>query len=93
MRMSGSHVPPPASAAAATSAVPVGEMCWRREACKNILLCFDLKNKRATPIPTMVRRSTDEYPTGGTSDTEVLPIVLQGSLSFICWGRMRCFGC
>lgn len=49
--------------------------------CKNVLLCSDLKNKRATPILTTVKaRSTDEYTTGATSDAEVFLMVLQGSL-------------
>lgn len=49
--------------------------------CKNILLCADLKNKRATPILTTVTaRSPDEYAAWAKSDSEIFVMVLEGTL-------------
>lgn len=49
--------------------------------CNNVLLCADLKNKRATPILTTVTaRSPDEYPAWAKSDAEIFVMVLEGTL-------------
>ncbi|KQY99627.1 XRE family transcriptional regulator [Pseudolabrys sp. Root1462] len=49
--------------------------------CNNVLLCADLKNKRATPILTTVTaRSTDEYAAWAKSDAEIFVTVLEGTL-------------
>ena len=49
--------------------------------CNNVLLCADLKNKRATPILTTVTaRSTDEYAAWAKSDAEIFVMVLEGTL-------------
>ncbi len=49
--------------------------------CNNVLLCADLKNKRATPILTTVTaRSPDEYPTWAKSDAEIFVMVQEGTL-------------
>lgn len=49
--------------------------------CNNVLLCADLKNKRATPILTTVTaRSTDEYAAWARSDAEIFVTVLEGTL-------------
>lgn len=49
--------------------------------CHNVLLCADLKNKRATPILTTVTaRSPDEYPAWARSEAEIFIMVLEGTL-------------
>lgn len=49
--------------------------------CNNVLLCADLKNKRATPILTTVTaRSPDEYAAWAKSDAEIFVMVLEGTL-------------
>jgi len=49
--------------------------------CNNVLLCADLKNKRATPILTTVTaRSPDEYPAWAKSEAEIFVMVLEGTL-------------
>ena len=49
--------------------------------CNNVLLCADLKNKRATPILTTVTaRSPDEYKAWAKSDAEIFVMVLEGTL-------------
>jgi transcriptional regulator with XRE-family HTH domain len=49
--------------------------------CANVLLCADLKNKRATPILTTVTaRSTDEYKAWAKSEAEIFVMVLEGTL-------------
>lgn len=49
--------------------------------CNNMLLCADLKNKRATPILTTVTaRSPDEYPAWAKSEAEIFVMVLDGTL-------------
>jgi len=49
--------------------------------CNNVLLCADLKNKRATPILTTVTaRTTDEYAAWAKSDAEIFVTVLEGTL-------------
>jgi len=49
--------------------------------CNNLLLCADLKNKRATPILTTVTaRSPDEYKAWAKSDAEIFVMVLEGTL-------------
>ena len=49
--------------------------------CNNVLLCADLKNKRATPILTTVTaRSSDEYPAWAKSEAEIFVMVLEGTL-------------
>lgn len=49
--------------------------------CDNVLLCADLKNKRATPILTTVTaRSPDEYAAWAKSDDEIFVTVLEGTL-------------
>jgi transcriptional regulator with XRE-family HTH domain len=49
--------------------------------CNNILLCADLKNKRATPILTTVTaRSPDEYAAWAKSEAEIFVMVLEGTL-------------
>jgi len=49
--------------------------------CNNVLLCADLKNKRATPILTTVTaRSTEEYAAWAKSDAEIFVMVLEGTL-------------
>jgi transcriptional regulator with XRE-family HTH domain len=49
--------------------------------CKNVLLCPDLKNKRATPILTTVTaRSPDDYPAWAKSEAEIFVMVLEGTL-------------
>ncbi|MFE0758656.1 helix-turn-helix domain-containing protein [Inquilinus sp. NPDC058860] len=49
--------------------------------CNNVLLCADLKDKRATPILTTVTaRSTDEYAAWSKSEAEIFVMVLDGTL-------------
>lgn len=49
--------------------------------CNNVLLCADLKNKRATPILTTVTaRSPDDYPAWAKSEAEIFVMVLEGTL-------------
>ena len=49
--------------------------------CDNVLLCADLKNKRATPILTTVTaRSPDEYAAWAKSEAEIFVMVLEGTL-------------
>jgi DNA-binding XRE family transcriptional regulator len=49
--------------------------------CNNVLLCADLKNKRATPILTTVTaRSPDEYKAWAKSEAEIFVMVLEGTL-------------
>ncbi|RXT43546.1 XRE family transcriptional regulator [Bosea sp. Tri-44] len=49
--------------------------------CNNVLLCADLKNKRATPILTTVTaRSPDEYAAWAKSEAEIFVTVLEGTL-------------
>lgn len=49
--------------------------------CNNLLLCADLKNKRATPILTTVTaRSPDEYVAWAKSEAEIFVMVLDGTL-------------
>jgi hypothetical protein len=49
--------------------------------CNNVLLCADLKNKRATPILTTVTaRSPDDYPAWARSEAEIFVMVLEGTL-------------
>ncbi len=49
--------------------------------CHNVLLCADLKNKRATPILTTVTaRSVDEYKAWAKSEAEIFVMVLDGTL-------------
>jgi transcriptional regulator with XRE-family HTH domain len=49
--------------------------------CNNVLLCADLKNKRATPILTTVTaRSPDEYASWAKSEAEIFVMVLEGTL-------------
>lgn len=49
--------------------------------CSNVLLCTDLKNKRATPILTTVTaRSPDEYKAWAKSEAEIFVMVLEGTL-------------
>lgn len=49
--------------------------------CKNVLLCADLKDKRATPILTTVTaRSPDDYAAWAKSDSEIFVMVLEGTL-------------
>lgn len=49
--------------------------------CNNMLLCADLKNKRATPILTTVTaRSPDDYPAWAKSEAEIFVMVLEGTL-------------
>lgn len=49
--------------------------------CNNVLLCADLKNKRATPILTTVTaRSPDEYAAWAKSEAEIFVMVLEGTL-------------
>jgi DNA-binding XRE family transcriptional regulator len=49
--------------------------------CNNVLLCADLKNKRATPILTTVTaRSPDEYPAWAKSEAEIFVMVQEGTL-------------
>jgi transcriptional regulator with XRE-family HTH domain len=49
--------------------------------CNNVLLCADIKNKRATPIITTVTaRSPDEYAAWAKSDAEIFVMVLEGTL-------------
>ena len=49
--------------------------------CNNVLLCADLKNKRATPILTTVTaRSPDEYAAWAKSDAEIFVMVMEGTL-------------
>jgi DNA-binding XRE family transcriptional regulator len=49
--------------------------------CNNMLLCSDLKNKRATPVLTTVKaRSPDEYPAWAKSEAEIFVMVLKGTL-------------
>lgn len=49
--------------------------------CHNVLLCTDLKNKRANPVLTTVTaRTPDEYPVWSKSDAEIFVMVLQGTL-------------
>jgi transcriptional regulator with XRE-family HTH domain len=49
--------------------------------CDNVLLCAELKNKRATPILTTVTaRSPDEYAAWAKSDAEIFVMVLEGTL-------------
>lgn len=49
--------------------------------CNNVLLCADLKNKRATPILTTVTaRSPDEYAAWAKSEAEIFVMVLDGTL-------------
>lgn len=49
--------------------------------CNNVLLCADLKNKRATPILTTVTaRSPEEYAAWAKSDAEIFVMVLEGTL-------------
>lgn len=49
--------------------------------CNNVLLCADLKNKRATPILTTVTaRSPDEYAAWAKSDAEIFVMVQEGTL-------------
>ncbi|UZF94891.1 helix-turn-helix domain-containing protein [Bosea sp. NBC_00550] len=49
--------------------------------CNNVLLCADLKNKRATPILTTVAaRSPDEYAAWAKSEAEIFLMVLEGTL-------------
>lgn len=49
--------------------------------CNNVLLCAELKNKRATPILTTVTaRSPDEYAAWAKSDAEIFVMVLEGTL-------------
>lgn len=49
--------------------------------CNNMLLCADLKNKRATPILTTVTaRSTDDYKAWAKSEAEIFVMVLEGTL-------------
>jgi DNA-binding XRE family transcriptional regulator/quercetin dioxygenase-like cupin family protein len=49
--------------------------------CNNVLLCADLKNKRATPIITTVTaRSPDEYAAWAKSEAEIFVMVLEGTL-------------
>jgi len=49
--------------------------------CNNVLLCADLKDKRATPILTTVTaRSPDEYKAWAKSDAEIFIMVLEGTL-------------
>lgn len=49
--------------------------------CNNVLLCADLKNKRATPILTTVTaRSVDEYAAWAKSEAELFVMVLEGTL-------------
>ncbi|SIQ45425.1 MULTISPECIES: XRE family transcriptional regulator [unclassified Bosea (in: a-proteobacteria)] len=49
--------------------------------CNNVLLCADLKNKRATPILTTVTaRSPEEYPAWAKSEAEIFVMVMEGTL-------------
>jgi transcriptional regulator with XRE-family HTH domain len=49
--------------------------------CNNVLLCADIKNKRATPIITTVTaRSPDEYAAWAKSEAEIFVMVLEGTL-------------
>jgi transcriptional regulator with XRE-family HTH domain len=49
--------------------------------CNNVLLCADIKNKRATPIITTVTaRSPDEYAAWAKSEAEIFVMVLDGTL-------------
>ena len=49
--------------------------------CNNVLLCADLKNKRATPILTTVTaRSPEDYPAWAKSDAEIFVMVMEGTL-------------
>lgn len=49
--------------------------------CNNVLLCADLKNKRATPImSTVIARSPDEYDVWAKSSSEIFIMVLEGTL-------------
>lgn len=49
--------------------------------CNNVLLCADLKNKRATPILTTVTaRSPDEYAAWAKSEAEIFVMVMEGTL-------------
>ncbi|CAH1690238.1 XRE family transcriptional regulator [Hyphomicrobiales bacterium] len=49
--------------------------------CNNVLLCSDIKNKRATPVlTTVMARSPDEYSTWSKSDAEIFIMVLDGTL-------------
>ena len=49
--------------------------------CNNVLLCADLKSKRATPVLTTVTaRSPDEYAVWAKSEAEIFVMVLEGTL-------------
>jgi transcriptional regulator with XRE-family HTH domain len=49
--------------------------------CNNMLLCAELKNKRATPILTTVTaRSPKDYPAWAKSEAEIFVMVLEGTL-------------
>ena len=49
--------------------------------CNNVLLCAELKNKRATPILTTVTaRSVDEYAAWAKSEAEIFVMVLDGTM-------------